>query len=116
MATFQNLPVPDDVKHFFSPVKIGRYELAHRIVMAPVTRCRAFGNLAQPAAAVYYGQRATEGGLLITEGTCISPEGHGCGKMPSTATPLDRSQCWLARAQSVLHRTCAPVKLPWRSP
>jgi 12-oxophytodienoic acid reductase len=77
MTTFQQLKVPEDAQPFFEPVKIGRFNLAHRIVMAPVTRCRSFGSIPQPAAAVYYGQRATQGGLLIAEAAAISPQAHG---------------------------------------
>lgn len=52
-------------------------ELQHRIVYAPLTRCRAFNNIPQPNAAVYYAQRASQGGLMISEGTVISDDGHG---------------------------------------
>ena len=40
-------------------------------------RRMAAGQVASPNAAVYYSQRATQGGLIITEGTCISQEGQG---------------------------------------
>lgn len=44
----------------FTPYKLpGGIELAHRIVYAPLTRCRAFNNIPQPNAATYYTQRAT---------------------------------------------------------
>jgi len=49
-----------------------------RIVLAPLTRSRAIGFVPQPAAATYYSQRASEGGLLITEATGISPTSLGC--------------------------------------
>ena len=48
-----------------------------RVVLAPLTRCRALGTVPQPAAAEYYSQRATKGGLMISEATVIAPEGHG---------------------------------------
>ena len=48
-----------------------------RIVYAPLTRCRALGTVPQPAAQTYYAQRATPGGLMITEATVVAPEGHG---------------------------------------
>lgn len=57
--------------------KIGPYELKHRIVYAPLTRCRAFDTIPQPLAAEYYSQRTTDGGLLITEATVVSERGHG---------------------------------------
>ena len=39
--------------------------------------CRAFEHIPQPKAATYYSQRATEGGLIITEATGISDTGYG---------------------------------------
>lgn len=48
-----------------------------RVVLAPMTRCRALNSIPQPALAEYYAQRATDGGFLITEGTMISPTSAG---------------------------------------
>ena len=50
---------------------------ARRVVLAPMTRCRAPDAVPGPALAEYYAQRSTEGGLLISEGTIISPSGPG---------------------------------------
>lgn len=63
----------------FSKLHVGTIELAHRVVMAPLTRMRAEppGNSPGPLNALYYGQRATPGGLLITEATQVSPQGQG---------------------------------------
>ena len=58
------------------PWQLGQFELAHRLVYAPLTRCRAIDTIPQPAAAEYYSQRAT-GGLIINEATCVAPEAHG---------------------------------------
>ncbi|KAF6992803.1 hypothetical protein CFC21_009762 [Triticum aestivum] len=55
----------------------GELELAHRVVLAPLTRQRSPGNLPQPHAAVYYAQRATAGGMLITEATGVSAAAQG---------------------------------------
>ncbi len=75
--------------NLFSPLRIGAYELAHRIVMAPLTRMRAQqpGNIPGALNAVYYGQRATPGGLIIAEGTQISPEGQGFPGSPGIHSP-----------------------------
>ena len=51
--------------------------VACRVVLAPMTRCRAPRAVPGPALAEYYAQRSTEGGLLISEGTIISPAGPG---------------------------------------
>ena len=37
----------------------------------------AFERIPQPKAAIYYSQRATEGGLIIAEATGISDTGYG---------------------------------------
>jgi N-ethylmaleimide reductase len=67
----------------FSPLHIGRYELAHRVVMAPLTRMRAgAGNVPNELAPTYYGQRATPGGLIIAEATQITPSGQGYPATP----------------------------------
>ena len=65
--------------HLFSPLQLGEVRLAHRVVMAPLTRMRASrpGNVPQDVNAEYYSQRASNGGLLITEATQISPQGLG---------------------------------------
>ena len=61
----------------FDPIQIGDLDLANRIVMAPLTRNRAApGEVPSDLAVEYYRQRATAG-LLITEGSQVSPEGQG---------------------------------------
>jgi len=72
----------------FTPIKLGRIELANRIVMAPLTRNRAAlpGNLPQDINATYYAQRAGAG-LIITEATPISPMAHGYPALPGISTP-----------------------------
>ncbi|KAI3416844.1 Cupin type-1 domain-containing protein, partial [Psidium guajava] len=63
--------------NLFTPCKMGKFDLSHRVVMAPLTRCRAIDGIPLPAHAEYYAQRATKGGLLITEGTVISDTATG---------------------------------------
>ena len=60
----------------FRPCSVGGRPLAHRVVLAPMTRTRATYATLAPSeqTALYYGQRASPGGLLITEATHISPE------------------------------------------
>lgn len=67
----------------FTPVRLGRTQLANRIVMAPLTRNRAAmpGNLPQDINVTYYAQRASAG-LIITEATPISPMAHGYPALP----------------------------------
>ena len=68
----------------FSPLKVGPYELKHRVVMAPLTRMRAARpSLApRPMNAEYYAQRATEGGLLIAEASPVVATGFGNPGVP----------------------------------
>lgn len=63
----------------FSPVTVGPLKLSHRVVMAPLTRLRSEqpGDIPGPLMAEYYGQRASEGGLIISEATAISITGRG---------------------------------------
>ena len=62
----------------FSPIRIGAIDLMHRVVLAPLTRMRADlpGNVPNDLMAKYYGQRASRGGLMITEATFIAPTGN----------------------------------------
>jgi N-ethylmaleimide reductase len=74
-------PAHTDVD-LFQPVRLGPYHLANRIVMAPLTRSRAGENgVPNPLMAEYYRQRASCG-LIIAEGTNISPQGRGYALTP----------------------------------
>ena len=61
-----------------SPVRLGALALKNRVVMAPLTRCRADnpGFIPTPMMVEYYAQRASAG-LIISEGTIVSPQGRG---------------------------------------
>ncbi|KAJ4958672.1 hypothetical protein NE237_025783 [Protea cynaroides] len=77
----------------FTPYKMGRFKLSHRIVLAPMTRCRALNGIPQAANVEYYKQRATPGGFLITEGTTISPTAAGFPHVPGIYTD-DQREAW----------------------
>jgi N-ethylmaleimide reductase len=64
-----------------SPYRLGNIELKNRIVMAPMTRSRAIGNIPNQLMAEYYEQRS-DAGLIITEGTSPSPNGLGYSRIP----------------------------------
>ena len=70
----------------FAPVRVGRYTLKNRLVMAPMTRSRA-GQDGTPGhlAAEYYAQRASVG-LIVTEGTQPSEDGQGYLATPGIHT------------------------------
>ena len=67
----------------FSPIRIGALDLANRVVMAPLTRNRARPEDDAPWAlhVEYYAQRASAG-LIVTEGSQISPEAKGYAWTP----------------------------------
>jgi N-ethylmaleimide reductase len=71
----------------FTPVRIGRYTLPNRLVMAPMTRSRAkFDGTPGDLAAEYYAQRASVG-LIVTEGTQPSDDGQGYLATPGIYRP-----------------------------
>lgn len=65
----------------FSKTSLGQLTLQNRLVMSPMTRNRATGNIPNELMAQYYAQRATAG-LIITEGTSPSPNGLGYPRIP----------------------------------
>jgi len=66
----------------FTPFAMGGLTLPNRIVMAPMTRNRAGeGNVPTEMNALYYAQRASAG-LIISEGSQISPQGVGYPATP----------------------------------
>lgn len=65
----------------FDSITLGSLQLSSRIVMAPLTRCRAINNIPNDLMVEYYRQRATAG-LIITEGTSPSPNGLGYARIP----------------------------------
>ncbi|KAI4976219.1 hypothetical protein ZWY2020_049826 [Hordeum vulgare] len=74
-------PIP-----LLTPHRMGRFELSHRVVLAPLTRCRSYGNVPQPHAVLHYSQRATMGGLLIAEATGVSATAQGFPDTPGIWT------------------------------
>ena len=70
----------------FKPFRIGPVTLPNRIVMAPLTRMRAFDGRAPSALQVtHYSQRASAG-LILTEATSVSPMGVGYPNTPGIWT------------------------------
>ena len=65
----------------FAATRIGSTSLLNHIVMAPMTRCRAIGNIPNDLMAKYYEQRSGAG-LIITEGTAPSANGLGYARIP----------------------------------
>ena len=136
----------------FTPLKIanGNIELQHRIVLAPLTRNRGLpvrqnepGNLNRifypdSLIAKYYAERATEGGLLVSEGIPPSLESNGSPGVPGLFHPCHLDG-WKAVTEAVHQKggyiyaqlwhagratlppftgmpTVAPSAIPWDDP
>ncbi|KAK9995040.1 hypothetical protein SO802_024743 [Lithocarpus litseifolius] len=76
-----------------TPYKLGRFNLSHRVVMAPLTRLKSYGNVPQPHAILYYSQRASKGGLLIAEATGVSDTAQGYPDTPGIWTK-EQVEAW----------------------
>lgn len=84
----------------FSDVQLGPYTLKNRMVMPPMTRSRASrGEVANDLMAEYYGQRASAG-LIVSEGTQISPQGRGYAWTPGIHTP-EQIRGWRKTTEAV---------------
>lgn len=69
----------------YDPLQAGDLSLANRVVMAPLTRNRAPRGVPHDLHVTYYTQRASAG-LIISEGTAISPMGQGYADVPGLYT------------------------------
>lgn len=66
----------------FDPIRIGDLELPNRVIMAPLTRCRAEpGRVPGELMVEYYTQRV-DAGLIISEATSVTPMGVGYPDTP----------------------------------
>lgn len=70
----------------FETYDLGSMQLKNKLVMAPMTRCRAIDNIPNDLMANYYGQRAGAG-LIISEGTSPSVNGLGYARIPGAYSP-----------------------------
>ncbi len=85
----------------FTPEKVGSIEVKNRVVMSPMTRCRALGNIPNELMAEYYRQRSGAG-LIITEGTAPSPNGLGYARIPGIFSD-EQVQGW-EKVTSAVHQ------------
>nr|XP_043608652.1 12-oxophytodienoate reductase 1-like [Erigeron canadensis] len=72
----------EDQIPLLTPYKMGKFQLAHRVVLAPLTRFRSYNGTPQSNAVLYYSQRTTKGGFLIAEAASISPPPQGYKNAP----------------------------------
>ena len=67
----------------FTPTQVGPYRLSHRVVMAPLTRMRSDPcDIPSDLMVKYYTQRASDGGLIVSEATPVSIRGNGYAGAP----------------------------------
>lgn len=87
--------VQASVAPLFTPFQMRHFELKHRMVYPPLTRLRAdvATNVPQPIMAEYYGQRATDGGLIISEGTYVNNVACGYPGAPGVWTE-EQVEAW----------------------
>lgn len=91
------------MQSLFHPLRIGSFETANRVLMAPMTRSRADTNgVPAPYAAAYYAERAGSG-LIITEGTQPSWQGQGYARTPGIHTD-EQVAAWAGIAEAVHER------------
>lgn len=93
----------DEAQSLLRPYQMGQYLLANRVVMAPLTRCRATNPDLAPTElhTQYYSQRASAG-LIITEGTWVSRDAVGWHDVPGLFTDV-QVRGWSAVTDAV-HR------------
>ena len=91
----------DPVRRLFEPIKLGRYDLPHRIAMAPLTRSRARqpGNVPSAMNACYYQQRASAA-LIVAEATQVSMQGQGYAWTPGIHS-RDQIEGWRLVTEAV---------------
>jgi N-ethylmaleimide reductase len=75
-------------KKLLTSVQLGPITLKHRVVMPPMSRLRAQPGTGIPSELMldYYSQRASDGGLIITEATAISASARGYYHAPGLYT------------------------------
>ena len=80
------------MKTIFKAFTASGMNLKNHIVMAPMTRSRATGNLPNDLMTRYYEQRSGAG-LIVTEGTAPMPDGSGYPRIPGIYTEA-QVQAW----------------------
>ena len=83
----------------YTPFRLGDIELQNHLVMSPMTRNRAIGNIPNDLMVEYYAQRASAG-LIITEGTSPSPNGLGYPRIPGIFSEA-QTKAWAPIADAV---------------
>src|SRR4051794_25890407 len=81
----RSVPKATTMSKLFTPTQVGPYRLSHRVVMAPLTRMRSDpGDIPSDLMVEYYTQRASDGGLIVSEATPVSIRRYGYAGAPGT--------------------------------
>ncbi|MEC9433159.1 MAG: alkene reductase [Pseudomonadota bacterium] len=95
----------------FDTASLGGLTLKNRAAMAPMTRARSPRNVPTAETARYYAQRAGAG-LIVTEGTVISPEGSGFAGCPGLWSD-EQVAAWRPVTQAVRDQGAAIFAQIW---
>ncbi|WP_109479862.1 alkene reductase [Paraburkholderia sp. C35] len=98
------------MNQLFTQTQVGPFELSHRVVLAPLTRMRTEeGNVPGDLMVEYYTQRATQGGLLISDATAVAPLGIAYVGAPGIYT--DEQAAGWKRVTDAVHAKGARIFL-----
>ncbi len=89
--------------NLLSPLSKGGINLKNKVAMAPMTRCRAIGNMPNDLIATYYAQR-NNAGLVITEGNSPSLNGIGYARTPGIYSE-EQVKAWKNVTKETKHNT-----------
>jgi 2,4-dienoyl-CoA reductase-like NADH-dependent reductase (Old Yellow Enzyme family) len=96
----------------FEPLQMGDLRLRHRVVMAPLTRCRASeGRVPNALMREYYEQRSGAG-MILSEATAVTPQGVGYVDTPGLWS-REQVEGWKAITQAVHERGGLIVAQLW---
>lgn len=100
----------------FTPIDLGELHLQHRVVMAPLTRSRAdlISSIPNDLMLRYYEQRASEGGLVVSEATNISLASRGWAGAPGLWT-ADQIYGWREITRAVRGKGALFVAQLWHT-
>ena len=99
------------MSNLFMSITVGAFSLSHRVVLPALTRMRSDrpGNLPNALMADYYAQRATPGGLLIAEATCITRQGNGGYASPGIETD-EQVAAWRPHSRCEARQACGGLR------
>jgi anthraniloyl-CoA monooxygenase len=104
-------PYPPRVPAMFTPARIGPLELKNRVIVSSMDMYSAEDGVPGEFHLVHLGSKALGGaGLVMTEMTCVSPEGRITPGCPGLWTDEQRDR-WAAIARFVHQRSTAKIGL-----